>query len=417
MKSIISLLLLAFFISCQTAEKGPPPLPAETLVKDLPEKLITAKSGDVIVLPKGTFEFERPLSLDGVDSITIRGAHMNETILSFKGQIEGAEGLLIKNVEGLTLESFTVADTKGDAIKVQDCKNVTFRYMKTTWTDGAKTENGGYGLYPVSCTNVLMEKCEASYASDAGIYVGQSTNVVVTSCYAHHNVAGIEIENTRNADVYYNKAENNTGGILIFDMPDLPQANGYKVRVHGNIIQNNNHPNFAPQGTVVATLPPGSGMTIMAHREIEAYENTIKGHKTVAISMISWLFTERPFKSEEFDPFCSAIYIHDNILESNEGEMDMTTDFGKVLSAMNGGQTVDIATDGIFNPETFGKDGEKVCFKNNGEVSFLNLNAGMGGTPNEMMQNKSTDISPFDCSLDAMDISGHDAWLAMGKVK
>ena len=418
MKNTLILLLLSFLFSCQTAEKGPQPLPVETLVKDLSEKLITATADEVILLPEGKFEFQRPLSLDAVPNVTIKGMGKGKTILSFKGQIEGAEGLIIKNVEGLTLVGFTVADTKGDAIKVQACKNVTFRDMETTWTSGAKTTNGGYGVYPVSCTNVLMENCEASYASDAGIYVGQSTNVVVRNNYAHHNVAGIEIENTRNADVYNNKAENNSGGLLIFDMPDLPQANGYKIKVHDNVIENNNHPNFAAAGTVVATLPPGSGLTIMAHREIEAYNNTIRGHHTVAISMVSWLFTGQPFKSEEYDPFCAKIYVHDNILENNQGAMDMTTDFGKILTAVAQGQTVGIAIDGIFNPEKYGKDGEVVCFKNNGEVSFLNLNAGMGGTPNEIMKNKSTDISPFDCSLETMDISGHDAWLAQkGSVK
>lgn len=412
MKYTLPFLLLTFFLSCQTTEKGPQPLPAETLVKDLSEKLITAAPDEVILLPEGTFEFQRPLSLDGVPNVTIKGMGMGKTILSFKGQIEGAEGLIIKNVEGLTLEGFTVADTKGDAIKVQACKNVTFRGMEATWTGGPQTTNGGYGLYPVSCTNVLMENCEASFASDAGIYVGQSTNVVVRSNYAHDNVAGIEVENTRNADVYNNRSVNNSGGLLVFDMPDLPQANGYKIKLHDNLVENNNHPNFAAAGTVVATLPPGSGLTIMAHREIEAYNNTIKGHHTVAISVSSWLFTGQPFESKEYDPFCAAIYIHDNVLENNHGPMDLTTDFGKLLTAMAGGQTVGIAIDGIFNPETYGKDGEVVCFKNNGDVSFLNLNAGKGGTPNEMMQNKSTDITPFDCSLDALDISGHDAWLA-----
>ncbi|HFA47646.1 MAG TPA: hypothetical protein ENJ95_01360 [Bacteroidetes bacterium] len=413
MKIVSTLLLLALFLGCQSTDKGPQPLPAATLAKDLSAKLITATAGETILLPAGQFEFQRPLSLDAVANVSIKGAGMGKTILSFKNQLEGAEGLIVKNTEGLTLEGFTVADTKGDAIKVQACKNVTFRGMEATWTGGAKTSNGGYGLYPVSCTNVLLEKCEASFASDAGIYVGQSTNVVVRDNYAHHNVAGLEIENTRNADVYNNKVENNTGGLLIFDMPDLPQANGYKVKVHDNLIENNNSPNFAAEGTVVATLPPGTGLTIMAHREIEAFNNTIRGHHTVAISMVSWLFTGQPYQSKEYDPFCAKIFVHDNILENNKGAMDMTTDFGKLLTAVAQGQTVGIAIDGIFNPEKYGKDGEVVCFKNNGESSFLNLNAGMGSTPNEIMKNKSTDISPFDCSLGALDISGHDAWLAV----
>lgn len=50
-------------------------------------------------------------------------------------------------------------------------------------------------------------------ASDAGIYVRQSRDVIVRNSRAEFNVAGIEIENTVNADVYGNTATNNTGGI------------------------------------------------------------------------------------------------------------------------------------------------------------------------------------------------------------
>ena len=192
---------------------------ATEVESSLQKKLIEAKDGEMILLPEGNFSFKRGLSFNDIPNVTIKGMGKGKTILSFKGQIEGAEGIIVKNAKNITLEGFTVQDTKGDAIKVQACENVKLVDLETTWTDGAKPENGAYGLYPVSCTNVLMEKCEASYAMDAGIYVGQSTNVVVRDNYAHHNVAGIEIENTRNGEVYDNIAKYNAGGMLIFDMP------------------------------------------------------------------------------------------------------------------------------------------------------------------------------------------------------
>jgi hypothetical protein len=36
------------------------------------------------------------------------------------------------------------------------------------------------------------------------------------------NVAGIEIESSKNADVYLSAANNNIGGVLVFDNPGLP---------------------------------------------------------------------------------------------------------------------------------------------------------------------------------------------------
>ena len=48
-------------------------------------QLLDAKAGDVITIPEGTHHLNRSLSLT-VDGVTIRGAGMDKSILSFKGQ-------------------------------------------------------------------------------------------------------------------------------------------------------------------------------------------------------------------------------------------------------------------------------------------------------------------------------------------
>ena len=68
-------------------------------------------------------------------------------------------------------------------------------------------------------------------------------NVIVRRNRAEYNVAGIEIENTIDADVYENVATNNTGGILVFNMPNLPQV-GERTRVFNNTVIDNNTENF-----------------------------------------------------------------------------------------------------------------------------------------------------------------------------
>lgn len=408
------LLMVLSLIACQGEQKGGDQMDPATLVTDFQKRLINAQDGEEILLPEGKFNFKRELSLTDLSGITIKGVGKGKTILSFKGQIEGAQGMLIKNVQGITLEGFSVLDSKGDAIKVQDCENVIMRDLETSWTSGKDPSNGAYGLYPVSSKNVLMEKCEASYAMDAGIYVGQSRNVVVRDNYVHNNVAGLEIENTITGEVYNNVAKNNTGGMLIFDMPDLPQANGDKIKFYNNTMEDNNGENFAPKGMVVSTIPPGSGMIIMAHSNIEMYNNIIKNHKTVGVAVNSWLFTGMSFESEAYDPYCSNIYIHDNMISGNEGPADMTTEFGQLLTAILGGKPVDMLTDGIFKPSLMDEAGRPTgyCFKNNGDISFVNLNAGLGAEPEAIAQNMNMDISLFDCELPAFDTAEHDEWLA-----
>lgn len=135
-------------------------------------------------------------------------------------------------------------------------EDLTIRRVRTWWSDGASEQNGAYGIYPVMCSDVLIEHCVAQFASDAGIYVGQTRRAVVRYNRAEQNVAGIEIENTVGADVYENEATNNTGGILVFSLPGLQLKNGSHTRVFKNRLHDNNHPNFAHQGTMVASVPP-----------------------------------------------------------------------------------------------------------------------------------------------------------------
>ena len=230
--------------------------------KDVQKKIqtsfIEAADGSVIELPEGRFTFDASLSLDGKKNVTIKGAGMDKTILNFKDQISGAEGIKITNAGNITILDLTVQDTKGDGIKTQQVEGITFRNVKAEWTNGGDKNNGGYGLYPVQCTNVLIDNCAAVGASDAGIYVGQSRYIIVKNSKAYNNVAGIEIENSWYADVFENEAYNNTGGILVFDLPDLIQKEGGFVRVFKNNIHDNNHINFAPKGNTVGKVPHGS---------------------------------------------------------------------------------------------------------------------------------------------------------------
>lgn len=88
--------LFGLLLGCQETPKGTQTMVAETVVKALQKRLIEAKAGEEIVLPAGTFSFKRSISLNDTPGISIKGAGKGKTILSFKGQIEGAEGMLIK---------------------------------------------------------------------------------------------------------------------------------------------------------------------------------------------------------------------------------------------------------------------------------------------------------------------------------
>lgn len=280
--------------------------------RELQTRLLDAKPGEIIEIPAGRYSLDRSLSLR-VSGVTIRGAGMNETVLSFKGQKVGAEGLLV-NASDFTLENLAIEDTRGDAVKVNEGERITLRGLRVEWTGGPSTSNGAYGLYPVRTRQVLIEDCLVIGASDAGIYVGQSEDIVVRRNTARLNVAGIEIENSRRADVYDNIATENTGGVLVFNMPNLPQR-GEGARVFRNKIYANNTANFGAKGTPVASVPAGSGVVINSNDQVEIFDNDFADNATAHVIISSYFstgyMTEKGV-AEVFDPYPEAIHVHGN---------------------------------------------------------------------------------------------------------
>lgn len=312
---------LVFLAACGDQGSEPESVADRTYAETLQLQLIEAQPGDVIEIPSGTFAFDRGLSLTQ-NGVTIRGAGIEETVLTFKEQIAGAEGLLVTGDDFL-IEDLSIEDAKGDALKINESDGVTIRRVRVAWTGGPKTENGSYGFYPVQTTNVLIEDSVAIGASDAGIYVGQSKNVVIRNNRAEENVAGIEVENTQDADVYGNKARNNTGGILVFNMPNLSQEGG-RVRVFDNDVFENDLKNFAHPGTPVASIPAGSGVVVNSHDDVEIFGNRIRDNRTANV-IISSVYASNYAEdswSESFDPYPERIHLHGNELSGGGNRPD-----------------------------------------------------------------------------------------------
>ena len=338
------------------------------------EELILAEPGDVIQFEEGVFELTSGLSLD-VENVTIRGRGMDKTILSFKNQEAGAEGLYITS-NGVTVEDLAIEDTKGNGLKSHSADNIVIRRVRAEWTGGPKSTNGAYGIYPVSSRNVLIEDCVAIGGSDSGVYVGQSKNVIIRNCRAEYNVAGIEIENCHDAEAYGNTATKNTGGILVFDLPDLPQQRGHNIRVYDNKVFDNNTPNFAPPGNIVGTVPTGTGMMVMANSNVEFFGNDVRDHGTISLLITSYISTGIKIKDPNYVPYPSRIHVHDNTF--GPGGDAPAGRFGEFLALVAGTPLPDIVWDGVVAED--GDTTESVLsihdnHKSEGPVGFANLGA------------------------------------------
>ena len=95
MKTIVLFFLLVCFNDCATAQD---------IRLQLQTQMIESPDGAVIDVPAGIFQMNMALWMDGKKNITIKGQGMDRTILSFRNQVAGAEGIKITNSINITLQ-------------------------------------------------------------------------------------------------------------------------------------------------------------------------------------------------------------------------------------------------------------------------------------------------------------------------
>src|SRR5687768_14895711 len=119
---IITFIVIVGFCQALSAQKE--------FQKKFQTQFIDNANGSVIELPAGTYHLDASLWLDGKKDVTIKGAGEDKTILNFKNQISGAEGIKITNSSNITIQDLTVQDTKGDGVKTQLVEGITFLNVK-----------------------------------------------------------------------------------------------------------------------------------------------------------------------------------------------------------------------------------------------------------------------------------------------
>ncbi|EAZ80337.1 parallel beta-helix domain-containing protein [Algoriphagus machipongonensis] len=378
-----SVLFLFCLASCssssneQSFDSSKLPRASQEQVDKLVEDFIMVEDGGTITIAPLFYELKTQLILDNKKNIKIIGSGMEESVLSFRGLNSGGEGVKIVG-NNILLEKFSIEDAPGDGVKAQHTDGITFREINVTWTNGDKSKNGTYAIYPVQCKNVVIDNCIASHSKDAGIYVGQSENIIVKNSLAFGNVAGIEIENCDNAEVFNNVARDNSGGILVFNLPGLPKADGRGTKIYDNEIIENNHENFAtplgegPNGNTVTMIPPGSGIVLLAAKEVEIFNNNIVGNKTTGVAIASYQITGFPSEAPNWSPYSRDVYIHGNHYERTLKIPDLSRELGQLISVYNAhgkGKTQDIVYDGIWDTsisEKIETNPMKICIQEEG---------------------------------------------------
>lgn len=141
-------------------------------------------------------------------------------------------------------------------------------------------------------------------------------------------------------------ASHNTAGILVFDLPDLPQQGGHHIRVFDNKAIDNDTDNFAPEGNIVGEVPRGTGIIIMANSDVEIFNNLISGNGTVNLSIVSY---GDETDDKNYYPHPKRIQVHNNNYGPSGFDPDLETgDLAKALYEISDGNMPDIFWDGVL---------------------------------------------------------------------
>jgi len=265
-----------------------------------------ARSGDLIRVYPG--RYKETVYIDK-ENISLQGVIQEGKWPTLDGEKELNDAFLYSG-NGILIENFKIVNYKGNGVMGQAGNNFVIR---NNWVLDA----GVYGIFPEFGKNGLIEHNILTGIEDAAIYVGMCDNVDVRHNEVYGNVAGIEIENSRHVLVENNHSYNNTGGILVFITPGLPIKTCYDVIVRNNFVNDNNHVNFGAPGSLVAGIPSGTGILVMAADQVTIENNIITGNNNAGITVTDLAYGANTANDPGVEPNPDRLVILDNIMIDN----------------------------------------------------------------------------------------------------
>lgn len=294
----------------QVSEIERPPFTGQIInVKDgesIQRAVKQASPGDKILVWPGTYK--ETVYIDK-DDITLQGVIVAGEWPNLEGEHKLNDAILYSG-NNFTVENFLITNYKGNGVMGQAGNNFIIR-------NNMIIDTGVYGIFPEFGKNGIIEYNVLTKIEDAAIYVGMCDNIHVAHNEVFGNVAGIEIENSRHAIVENNYAHDNTGGILVFITPGLPIKTTYDVIVRDNFVVNNNLENFGAPGSIVAGIPKGTGILIMAGDEVTLENNVVVGNDNAGLIITDHAHAANLTPDPEAEPNSDKIAILNNVFYNN----------------------------------------------------------------------------------------------------
>jgi len=114
------------------------------------------------------------------------------------------------------------------------------------------------------------------------------------------------------------------------------------VLVARNAVIDNNTGNFAPKGNIVASVPAGTGVMVMANKGVQVLDNALVNNSTSHVMLIAYT---QAFEDERYEPRPIDVVVRGNIYGSGGNAPDF--EGGGLLAGALGGALPPVLTDGL----------------------------------------------------------------------
>jgi len=189
-------------------------------------------------------------------------------------------------------------------------------------TQGRYNNNSEYGIFPILSSDGLIESNQVSGSDDTGIYVGQSSNVLVKNNNVRDCTVGIEIENSSNISVMENSSLGNCVGILVDVLPGLDVTTTNEVEIIGNVLCRNNRLNpVTDPSDLLSQLPIGVGLLNLGGDDVIIKKNITSQNVSAGIA-VAQLPAAIAALDPRIDPFPDNNQVRDNVSLRNGSSPD-----------------------------------------------------------------------------------------------
>jgi len=271
-----------------------------------------AAPNSLIKIEPGTYSESITVSKPGIKLV---GITKNGEGVVIKNPGDEENGITVDGAgDGFTLQNVTIKNFEENGVVLDSVDNFKISHVTAI-------NNGEYGIFPVHSSHGVVEYCTARGHTDTGIYVGQSTDVVMRCNTAFANVNGLEVENSSHVNVINNECYNNVCGMLIDLLPQKDIKTSNDVHVASNHVYRNNHANFGDSSSLESVVPPGLGILVLGADNTTVEKNTVTGNDFAGITVFSTLVLVSlggiSADSIDVEPNPDGAFIHNNFVKNN----------------------------------------------------------------------------------------------------